>query len=183
MRIERLEADRAPEIRGELTDVYRRAWSNTGFIPVLEELRGFSERLLRHTSNPDFRLCVKWLRNSPVGFAYGYTSVPGGWWRQMVAAGLPEEVADQWFEDCFEFAELAVVPGSQSRGIGSALHDALLEDLPHRSSVLSTQRANEKALRFYTRRDWDVIEENFFFPNRVYPYAILGLDLSEERGT
>jgi ribosomal protein S18 acetylase RimI-like enzyme len=183
VRIVRLGADDAAEIRGELTDVYRGAWSNTGFFPVEEELRGFSERLHRHASNPDFRLCVKWSRTSPVGFAYGYTSVPGGWWRQMVTTGLPEEVADRWFEDCFEFAELAVMPGSQSRGVGSALHDSLLEDLPHHSSVLSTQRANEKALNFYKRRDWAVIEENFFFPNRIYPYSILGLDLSRERGT
>lgn len=182
-RIERLSARDANKMRGELTNVYKGAWSDTGFFPVEEELRGFSERLQRHTSNPDFRLCVKFSRRTPVGFAYGYTSVPGGWWRQMVAAGLPEEVADRWFEDCFEFAELAVVPGSQRRGIGGALHDALLEELPHRSSVLSTQRANGRALSFYMRRDWVLIEEDFFFPNRVYPYAILGFDLSRERGT
>jgi GNAT superfamily N-acetyltransferase len=183
VRITRLGPGEADEMRAELTDVYRRAWSDTGFFPVAEELRGFSERLHRHASNPDFRLCVKYSRDAPVGFAYGYTSVPGGWWRQIVAAGLPAEVADHWFEDCFEFAELAVVPGSQTQGVGGSLHDALLEGLPHHSSVLSTQRANEKALNFYRRRDWKMIEEVFFFPNRVYPYAILGFDLTRGRGT
>lgn len=166
-----------------LSDIYRKAWSATGFFPVEEELPGFSARLERHASNPDFRLCVTREGGSAVGFAYGYTSVPGGWWRQMVAAGLPPDAAEQWFDDCFEFAELAVVPGYQRRGIGGALHDRLLDGLPRRRAILSTQKENHKALGFYLRRGWNIMHDEFFFPNRLYPYVIMGLDISGERGT
>jgi GNAT superfamily N-acetyltransferase len=183
MMIEDVQAEEAGGMCGALSDIYRRAWSETGFFLGNEELQSFSDRLQRHSSNPDFRLCLTRERGSAVGFAYGYTSVPGGWWRQMVAAGLPTDAADEWFDDCFEFAELAVAPRYQGRGIGAALHDRLLSGLPHRNAILSTQKENHKALSFYLRRGWRVMHDEFFFPNRLYPYVIMGLDISGGRGT
>jgi GNAT superfamily N-acetyltransferase len=183
VRIERLEGTVVNEMGASLTDVYGKAWAETGFFEVQEELRGFSERFHRHTANPGFRLCVMYKDEQVVGFGYGYSSAPGGWWRQMVASGLPSHVAEEWFRDCFEFAELAVVPGDQGRGIGAALHDRLLDELPHHRAILSTQKENRRAVDFYSRRGWTVVDDEFFFPNRLYPYVIMGLVLSGEQET
>jgi GNAT superfamily N-acetyltransferase len=160
-----------------VVEIYDRAWSTTAFHPGARDVENFGDRLLHHASNPDFVLCLARVENEPAGFSYGYASVPGGWWRQTIAVKLPVEVAKTWLDDCFEFAELAVVPERQNSGVGSRLHDSLIADLPHRTSLLSTQKANEPAFRFYVRRGWTVIHDSMLFPNRPDPYVIMGLEM------
>lgn len=167
----------------EVVELYRLAWSRTKFAAEKEDLDSFGERFLRHCVNPDFVIAVALAAESPAGFAYGYTSVHGGWWRQAVSSSLPEDVVHRWFEDCFEFAELAVDPRHQQKGVGSALHDKLISDLPHQTAMLSTQATNESARSFYDHRGWVVVREGFRFPHKPYPYVILGLDLGSVRAT
>jgi ribosomal protein S18 acetylase RimI-like enzyme len=164
-------------LRDAVVAIYARAWASTSFHQDAQDAENFGDRLLHHGGNPDFRLCVAFDGDSPIGFSYGYASVPGGWWRQTIAVKLPVDVAKTWLDDCFEFAELAVLPQRQNSGVGGRLHDALVADLPHRTSLLSTQKSNEPALRFYERRGWKVLNESMTFPNRSDPYVIMGLDL------
>jgi ribosomal protein S18 acetylase RimI-like enzyme len=163
-----------------VVEAYRRAWKPTAFWPGRSGVNEFGPRMLRHSRNQDFRLCVASVDARVVGFAYGYTSVAGGWWRETVTAELDRAQAEYWFDDCFELAELAVVPEHQRCGLGRRLHDALLTDLPHRTSVLSTQMENEPATRFYVQLGWSVVRSNFAFPNRPHPYFIMGLTLADE---
>jgi ribosomal protein S18 acetylase RimI-like enzyme len=172
----------AESVCGAVVEAYRRAWRPTVFWPGRSGVNEFGPRMLRHSGNPEFRLCVASLDARVVGFAYGYTSVPGGWWRETVAAGLNRADAGNWFGDCFELAELAVVPEHQQRGLGRRLHDLLLTGLPHRTSLLSTQMDNEPATRFYLRLGWSVIRSDFAFPNRPHPYLIMGLALGDREG-
>jgi ribosomal protein S18 acetylase RimI-like enzyme len=177
VQIATLSGDDAGSHCDAVVDAYRRAWKPTPFWPGRGGVREFVPRFLRHSANPGFRLCLGTAGDKVVGFSYGYTSVPGGWWREIVAAELPADEARYWFEDCFELAELAVVPEHRRRGLGQALHDQLLGGLPHRTALLSTQMENAPAARLYTRLGWSVIQTDFSFPNRPHPYLIMGIAL------
>lgn len=172
----------APElraVRNEVLYVYEAAWSTTAFALSPFQLRDFEGILERHRTRKSFRLATAREESGElVGFAYGYTSERGGWWRDIVTDALDDAVVEEWFSDCFEFVELAVHPGAQARGVGSSLHDALLGGIPHRTSALSTQSTNEAALRLYRGRGWIVLEPEFMFPNRSYSFTIMGLDLA-----
>lgn len=168
-----------PGLRREIVDVYEAAWASTPFALTRSQVRDFAAIIDRHLGRRHFRLkAARDAAGRMAGFAYGYTSEPGGWWRDIVTDALDRKLVETWFTDCFEFVELAVRPSAQRRGVGGTLHDALLEGLPHRTSVLSTQSSNEAALRLYAGRGWTVLEEAFMFPNRHYPYTIMGLDLT-----
>ena len=169
-------------MRDQVVDVYNRAWSETPFHPGAANIRTFGDRMLQHAGNPDFGLCVAVEQSTAVGFAYGYGSVPGGWWRQSVAAHLKSGDGLKWLDDCFEFAELAVAPEYQRGGVGGLLHDGLLDGIQQSTSLLSTQKANTSALRFYEARGWVVLNDWMVFSNRVEPYVIMGLDLSKQPG-
>jgi ribosomal protein S18 acetylase RimI-like enzyme len=71
-----------------------------------------------------------------------------------VAAALPPPVADQWIGGHFEFVELAVLPAFRGRGVGSRLHDVLLEGVPAERALLSTDAHDSAAVRLYASRGW-----------------------------
>ncbi|HVM33736.1 MAG TPA: GNAT family N-acetyltransferase [Actinomycetota bacterium] len=169
-------------LQREILHVYENAWAPTRFSPTRDQLSDFSAIFGRHLTQKGFRLVGAHDDAGELGgFAYGYRSVPGGWWRDMVTSTLHGDLVERWFSDGFEFVELAVDPRVQGQGIGSALHDALLEDVQQRTALLSTQSDNAVALRLYRRRRWIVLDPSFMFPNRSYAYTIMGLDLERAR--
>lgn len=169
-------------MRTHVLDVYERAWAGTQFSPTPEQLSDFGAILDRHIAQRHFRLIGAYDDAGDLtGFAYGYASAPGGWWRDVVTRSLHEDIVERWFSDAFEFVELAVHPRMQRRGVGTRLHDALLEGVDRGTAVLSTQSENVIARRLYERRGWVVLDPAFMFPNRSYPYTIMGLDLEPAR--
>src|SRR5437016_957929 len=113
-----------------------------------------------------------------IGFVYGYRGEPGQWWHDRVAAALGEEGAARWLAPGhFEFTELHVRTEARRRGIGGALHDAVLDDLDAPTTVLSTQTDNEPAIRLYEGRDWRVIVPSIDFGSGR-PFLIMGKDLA-----
>ena len=67
-------------------------------------------------------------------------------------------------------------PEARRRGIGGALHDAVLEGLDAPTSVLSTQTDNEPAIRLYANRGWEVIVPSIDFGSGR-PFLIMGKEL------
>jgi GNAT superfamily N-acetyltransferase len=114
---------------------------------------------------------------SLVGFAYGYACIPERWWHQQVRPGLPEQIAETWLKDSFNFVEIAVDPHFQGQGIGGRLHDGLLAGLPYARAVLSTLQAETTAHHLYRQRGWVVLREDFFFSGVDRRYQIMGLEL------
>ncbi|MCA1644382.1 MAG: GNAT family N-acetyltransferase [Chloroflexi bacterium] len=113
-----------------------------------------------------------------VGFSYGYTSVPGRWWRESIAAPLRADQRDYWLADAFEVAELHVLPSAQDLKLGSQLHDLLVLDLPHKTALLSVMHRSERARQLYQRRGWQMLVEDLRFPTEPgTPFSLLGLDL------
>ena len=75
-----------------------------------------------------------------------------------------------------ELVELAVVAGAQRRGVGAALHDAVLglTERPH--AVLSARSDATAALAFYAAKGWRTIHDGLRFPGSDAPFAVLVRD-------
>lgn len=74
----------------------------------------------------------------------------------------------------FEFVEIAVHPQYRNEGLGTKLHNELLEGIPNRTSVLTTQKNNEKARSLYGKLDWVNVLEPFHPSKDDVPYVIMG---------
>ena len=141
-------------------------------------MRAFAARFPAHAQRPGFRCCVARQGRRVAGFAYGFTGEPGDGWWDMVAERLSDDEVGAWLMDCFEFAELAVLPAARRQGLGEQLHDALLRGLPHRTAILSALQAETPAMRLYRRRGWITLVDDFALSGVPHPDAVLGLDLS-----
>ena len=179
-----LTADELQAVHAQLVDVYRRAFAAPPYGVDEGEVASFANRLPQHAGYRGFRCCAAQEVHTGrvVGFAYGYTSMPGQWWRDIVAAAMDPHTAEHWLSDAFEFVELGVLPEFQGRGIGGRLHDVLLDRLPHRTAVLSTARQETPALHLYRNRGWVVIVPELFFPGGGLPYVIMGKELAGGAG-
>ena len=167
------------ELAGEVVDVWASAHGLAAAHVTRREFGG--ERLPRHAGRQDFRFVGAFASDRRlVGFVYGYTGAPGQWWYDRVAAALDEKAAARWLDPPhFEFTELAVAPAYQSRGVGTRLHDEVLEALPHERALLSALAENRRVIAFYEHRDWRVILPELRFEAGRPLFAILGYDLGK----
>lgn len=133
-----------------LTQAFREAFRATEAVVT----RFQQDQMIRHPAREDFRLAVAFVDQELAGFGYGYTGRAGQWWTDRMRAAVPAAIYDAWFEGHFEVAELAVRPRYQRQGIGAALHDALLEGLPHERALLTCRRDSRAARRLYLRKGW-----------------------------
>ncbi|PFQ70007.1 GNAT family N-acetyltransferase [Bacillus cereus] len=133
------------------------------------------EQITRHMGYTDFKgvLAIN-AENEVIGFTYGYRSLEGQYYNQLMRKSLNLEQVDQWLEDCFEFVEIAVHPEYRNEGLGTKLHNELLEGVPNRTSVLTTQINNEKARSLYGKLDWVNVLEPFHPSKDDVPYVIMG---------
>ena len=106
--------------------------------------RGVTAR--RHIVNDGFACRAALLPDGTlVGFGYGYTTLRGQWWHDIVRKAVPRELAEDWLREAFELSELHVLPGYQGHGIGRQLLLSLAAGLPHRALLLSTPDAQTPA--------------------------------------
>jgi ribosomal protein S18 acetylase RimI-like enzyme len=167
------------DLVGEVVDVWASAHGLPAASATRREFGG--ERMPRHVARAGFRFVGAFASDRRlVGFVYGYTGAPGQWWYDKVATALDAGTAAEWLDPPhFEFTELAVAPAYQSRGVGTRLHDEVLDGLPHERALLSALADNARVIAFYEHRGWRVVlPELQFEPGRPL-FAILGRDLRE----
>lgn len=162
------------DIEEGIVQTYREAFSGPPYFEGEEAFFHFLESLRRHRQRHGFRLVVASVEDSVVGFAYGYASGPGDWWREVVARAASEDLRQDWFRNFFSFAELAVRPSFQGRGIGGDLHDALLSGVTQGHAALSTLAADTPALRLYFRKGWISLIARLVFPGGDRPFTVMG---------
>jgi ribosomal protein S18 acetylase RimI-like enzyme len=154
--------------RAEIEELWRRVF------PETTEER-FAEILPRHVGRRGFRFLGARENGRLAGFAYGYEGGSGEWWHDRVAAALDPVARYEWLApNHFEFVELMVAPELEGRGIGGRLHDELLAGARGPTAVLSTQKSNERARRFYGRRGWETIVGDMDFGEGFEPFVVLG---------
>ena len=159
-------------MRAEIEDLWQQVFPGTS-------AERFEEILPRHVQRRGFRfLSARTAEGDLAGFAYGYEGGPGEWWHDHVEAAMDERQRAQWLvPGHFELVELQVRPDLQGRGIGRALHDALLDGLRSPTAVLSTEVDNERARRVYDRLGWETILEEIDFGSGFQPFTVLGKSL------
>src|SRR6266851_6034401 len=149
----------ADELSGPLLD--QALWvfaAALGFARRNSRVVSFGDTLRRHATYGGFLAFGAFnLRGRLVGFSYGYSSQPGLWWREQIAAPLTPRQRDDWLTDAFELAELHVHPAAQSQHLGSQLHDRLLQAQTHRTALLSVMHRSERARQLYASRGWQVL--------------------------
>ncbi|WP_100013176.1 GNAT family N-acetyltransferase [Lentibacillus sediminis] len=115
----------------------------------------------KHTNYEGFRgFQARDEEGNIIGFTYGYTSLPEQFYRQKIAEQLSEAEIKIWLSSCFEFVELAVDATYKRLGIGSKLHDVLLEEVDHNTSILTTNVENSPAVNLYQKKGWKVIKSH-----------------------
>lgn len=179
-----LDGDIAVHMAGGLADVYADAFAAPPHSEPPEAADRFRESLVRHAGLPGFRAVAAWAAGADlVGFGYGHTSAPGQWWHDRAAAALAPAEAERWLDEPFVVVDLAVRPRCRRQGIGSRLHDLLLEHLPHTAAVLSARQNDAVAQRLYHGRGWQEIGRDLAFVPGGDPYVILARRLAGHPGT
>lgn len=176
--LEQLDRVGASRMMDGMLRVYSQALMPPPYNKSIAEVQMFASVFENHLDRDGFRLFVAHADDDIVGFAYGYASHPGGWWRDQVAEAMGTNLTKEWLEHAFELTELAVRPFYQGRGIGSALHDALLDGIDARTAVLSTLQQETRGLKLYDRKGWQTLLEDFWFGGTPAPYRVLGLRLA-----
>jgi ribosomal protein S18 acetylase RimI-like enzyme len=106
-----------------------------------------------------------------VGMGFGARSEPGQWWHDAVAAQVGSD--HPALEDAWVLVELAVLPEHQGRGIGSALHDAILAAQPCARTLLSTELTNMRARAMYESRGWRYLHPGLVFSEGQPSYVVM----------
>ncbi|MDQ1744319.1 MAG: hypothetical protein QOE23_2658 [Pseudonocardiales bacterium] len=133
--------------------------------------------MLRHAGFDSFRCRAALAADGTMlGFGYGYTSLPGQWWHDLVLRAIAGDTQD-WLGSAFELSELHVLPAAQGAGLGERLLRSLADGLPHRTMVLSTPEGENRAWRLYRRMGFYDLARNHLFPGDHRPFGVLGARL------
>ncbi len=90
-----------------------------------------------------------------LGMIYGYTSLRGQWWHDVVRA-VGGRAYDGWLRDSVELSEVAVRPRAQGLGIGTALVETFLAGRTEAACLLST-RTDSRAHELYARLGFETL--------------------------
>lgn len=154
----------------QIVDLYHAVWKNED--PLIKQ------RIQKHSTYQGFKGVIALHRTGEVtGFSYGYVSLPGQYYNQLLSKEFKPDEKQKWLEDCFELVELAVHPSYRKQGIGKLLVSKLLEDAHTKTAVLTTQINNVPARRLYESLGWRSLKEPFFPNNQNDPYVIYGKQL------
>jgi ribosomal protein S18 acetylase RimI-like enzyme len=163
------------ELRGRLSAAMGIYAAAMGYSPASGIQRGV--QTMRHADYDSFRCRAAMSADGEMlGFGYGYTSLPGQWWHDLVARAVGRSTTG-WLTNSFELSELHVLPSAQGHGLGERILRSLSDGLPHRHMVLSTPEGDNRAWRLYRRLGFIDLARNHLFPGDGRPFAVLGAQL------
>ena len=173
-----LAADSAAALSDAVVSVYAAAFSGPPYGEGSAARSRFAPRWIAHAAAPGWRGVGAWVEGALVGFAYGHAATPGLPWVDAVLAQLAQPTRTKWGTDPFLLCELAVAPAHRGLGLGSALHDALIDDAPHATALLTTldDRSTAGAL-LYARRGWRRLSAPYVAPGYPHRYVVMGVRL------
>jgi ribosomal protein S18 acetylase RimI-like enzyme len=167
--IDVLDVDQTLEAAPELAAVYLSAFGAPGYDEEPARAEAFGkEQLPLHSQRDGFKFVVARSDDRIVGFAYGFTGQRGQWWSDRIAEAAPAGIVAEWVGGHFEIVDLAVMVEAQGRGVGAALHDVLMADLPHERALLTTWVDDRPAPRLYRRKGWQVLVPDLGWGSALY---------------
>lgn len=137
----------------------------------------FLIRFKRHATYPGFRGIVATAGEEIISLAYGYTSMEGQYYHEILKKSLSVKEQKLWLADCFELVELAVDPAFRRNKIGQALLSELTGQIMNKTAILTTQVDNLPARTMYEKLGWISIRDNFVPKENGKPYVIMGKEL------
>lgn len=125
----------------------------------------------RYTTLPGFIGLVAIVDEEVVGMGFGHEAFTGNWWYDRVTneIGTARLPIQSWI-----LVELCVLDSHRGFGIGTAIHDALLERQPIAHTILSTEVTNKGARRLYERYNWQYLHYGMTFSEGGKEYVIMG---------
>ncbi|WP_367617761.1 GNAT family N-acetyltransferase [Shouchella xiaoxiensis] len=149
-----------------MAELYARVWGS--------EVETARVKIARYQTYSGFK-AVLLVSNKEelIGFAYGYTSSPGQYYHDLLAAALTAD-RRQWLDDCFEFVELVVDKAMRRLGGGRILVQSLMEATDCQKALLTTQMANQPAITLYKQLNWVAIQDDFLPSSSGEPYVMMG---------
>jgi ribosomal protein S18 acetylase RimI-like enzyme len=179
--------------RPPVTGVRVDSWSPPQFAARVEDAMGIYVRAMRYPERTGMQRAVSARKHTAIdgfacraaldeydnllGFGYGYTTMPGQWWHDLVRRALSREAATDWLNNAFELSELHVLPEYQGFGIGRRLLLSLAGGIPHAAMLLSTPDTDTRAFRLYRDTGFIDLARNYLFPGDSRPFAVLGARL------
>jgi len=115
-----------------------------------------------------------------IGFAYGYTSLPGQYYHGLLSKALDPIEYEKWLSDCFEVVELAIDPTFRRQGHAKTLMTNLLEGTERKTAILTTQTDNLSARSLYESMGWINVKEPFYPGVPEKPFVIMGRQLNAD---
>lgn len=156
------------KIIDELSHLYRHVFSADEKMRELFIWR--VEKSIRTNKHPI--VITSSLENKIVGAVFGFDYTPENYWAKTVQQYLPPHY--DWFHSSFEVNELYVDSNYQGKGIGGALLEKLIREVPHQNLLLSTKTfQNEKVLMFYQSHGFRVVASQVIFEHSETIYSIL----------
>ncbi|KNE83335.1 GNAT family N-acetyltransferase [Streptomyces xinghaiensis] len=127
--------DHLEQIRPTLLDVYAVVYTEEIASDPFFSMESFEKRLAGHTSWPGWTCVVGEVDGEPVGYAYGATVPPGGWWHSLRTDVDPALTHEDGARS-FGLFEIMVRAPWRGRGIAQGIHDELVNSRPEERAVL-----------------------------------------------
>lgn len=154
--IHRIETFRASAAAGAIAGIWRDA---TGVSE--QQAQEFAAGTFpKHVGWPGFRLFMAVIDASPLGFVYGYRTLPGQWWHDQARQAMMDAGHGSWMQNSLELAEIAVLPQFQGRGIGTRLMDAFLHEAAQ-PVLLALEAEDERTHTFYAAHGFEDLLTDF----------------------
>jgi ribosomal protein S18 acetylase RimI-like enzyme len=145
--------------RSEMGLVHQAAFGRDG--AYMETYR--DAELPEMATYPGFRCFAAHDHGRMIGFVLGHDADANPAWYRNVAGAVRETPIAAWLEGAWYLGDIAVHPEWQGQGIGSALHDRIIDTVPGRDLVLITFHGDHPAQRFYRRHGWRVLVADFVY--------------------
>ncbi|MCX4546745.1 GNAT family N-acetyltransferase [Streptomyces sp. NBC_01565] len=141
----------------DLAPVYEAVFAEPPYNEGPRDVAEFLERYQREHKTPGFRLVLARDGGKLAGFAYGLPlASTTGWWSGFLDTDLPEEFIREDGRRTFVVMELAVLADRRGRGIGRALHAALLDGVTTERVTLAV-RPEAPAAAWYERLGYTLV--------------------------
>jgi ribosomal protein S18 acetylase RimI-like enzyme len=164
--------------------VYREVFSAPPFFWRPDEAELHRQRLERLLADPSFAVTLAFVGDELVGFAYGYTTGPDSRrWSRLVQAPSAQATTDvsaatteapagmtaEWPGRTFVLFDFAVREPYRGRGVGRALHDALLGSRSEQRATLSVEPQAVQTKAVYQRWGWREVGQVVGGPTAAAP--------------